>query len=103
MFKQAQIKIDAGSIRNRIKTVTSDYTISGYDTVIVDATSNTVTVTLPASPNTSDKYNVVCFDSTYAVDIDFNSNNFYTSSANQKLVKGENLVVMFDGTQWIGG
>lgn len=81
---------------------TADYTITSSDyAIVIDASSNSVTITMPASPTDWQHFNISCADSTNTADIDFNGNNFYTSSSNQVLFSGENLGLMFDGTRWI--
>lgn len=88
---------------NHIVTVTEDYTATNKDrTIIIDASANDVEVTLPAFPDTGKKFNIVCLDSTNTAEVNFNSKNFYDSSANEVLFKGENLKTMYDGTQYIG-
>jgi len=87
---------------DRIRTVTSDDTFTADDyTIVADASSNTVTVLLPAEPSKGIIYNLACLDSTYAVDMDFNGKNLFDSSDNEPLFKGENLKVQYDGTQWV--
>lgn len=88
---------------NNITTKINDYTVTSLDySVVADATNNSVTITLPASPKTGQEFNISCLNSTYAVEIDFNGKNFYDSSSNEKLFKGENLTVHYNGTVWVG-
>jgi hypothetical protein len=86
-----------------IKTVVEDYPVQGRDfTIVVDASSTAVTVTLPSEPTKGKVYNIACLDSTNAVQVDFNGKNFYDSSDDETLFKGENLKVQYDGTKYIG-
>jgi len=92
------------AIVKKIETKTSDYTMTNFDYAIVaDGTSNTVTIDLPPSPETGQVHNIVCIDSTNAVDIDPNGKNFYGSASNITIVAGENIKFQYDGTQWVGG
>jgi hypothetical protein len=87
---------------DRIRTVTSDDTFTADDyTIVADASSNTVTVLLPDAPGKGIIYNLACLNSTNAVEMDFNGKNFYDSSDNEAMFKGENLKVQYDGTQWV--
>lgn len=86
------------NVRNEV----NDYTVVPTDgTIIADGTSNTVTITLPAAPATGQVFNIACINSTNAVDVDFNSKNFYDSATNEVLFKGENLTVQYNGTYWV--
>ena len=85
------------------QTVTNDYQVTAEDYgIVVDATSNTVTVTMPSSPSTDQPFSIACINSTFAVDIDFNGKNFYASASNESLFYGENLRIQFNGTFWVG-
>jgi len=87
-----------------VTTVTNDYSVVAADdyTIIIDASSNTVTVTMPAAPPTDQVWNIACLDSTFTADIDWNGKSFYDDTSNQVLFKGENLTVQYDGTQYVG-
>ena len=101
-FDDKYLKINGG-FGNAIRTETTDYTALPEDgTICADGTSNTVTITLPAAPNTGQIFNVACMNSTFTVDVDFNSKLFYDSSSNETLFKGENLKVQYNGTVWVG-
>jgi hypothetical protein len=114
-----ETELDAGQLDNRYYTETEvnafllksvkstanktiNYTITNSDYAIVaDGSSNTVTLTMPASPVTGQEFNISCINSDYAVDIDFNGNYIYDSSENEPLYKGENLKLMFNVTYWV--
>jgi len=82
---------------------TNDYTLTELDySLVIDATSNPVTITLPLNPKIGQVYNLACLNSDNAVEINFNGKNFYDSSSNGILFKGENLTIQYDGTQYIG-
>jgi len=82
---------------------TSDYLATDLDGIIViNAASNSVEILLPASPITSKIYNIACINSTFPATINFNSKNFYDSATDEKIFKGENLTIQYDGTRWIG-
>jgi len=88
--------------RRPVTTKVADYSALATDyTIVADGSSATVTVTLPASPTSGQIFNIACLDSTNAVTIDFNGKNFYDSSSNETLFKGENIKLHYDGTQWV--
>ncbi len=92
-----------GGIIKDIDTKAADYTTTEADyTIVIDASSNSVVVTLPASPDKGQVFNIACLDSTYSATIDFNGKNFYKSTSTESLYEGDNLKVQYDGTQWIG-
>jgi len=83
-------------------TKTADYTLVKTDySITVDASSNTVDITFPSSPDAGRVYNISCTDSTFAVTLDFNGNTLYGDST-ETLYAGENITVQYNGTQWIG-
>jgi len=85
-----------------IKTVAADYNAEGRDfSIVIDASLEAVTVTLPASPTKGKVYNIPCLDSTNTAKVDFNGKLFYDSSDDETLFKGENLKVQYSGTQWV--
>ena len=87
-----------------VKTVTEDYSAEGMDfSIVIDASSEAVTVTLPATPTKGKVYNVACLNSDNAAQIDFNGKLFYDSSDNETLFKGENLKLQYTGVVWVGG
>ena len=98
-------KIPETNIHSRYPSlgITSDYTILDQDyTILIDASSNTVTITLPSSPLTGKVYNIACLNSDNTVEIDFNGKLLYTSSDNERLYVNENLSLQYNGTIWIG-
>jgi hypothetical protein len=85
-----------------IKTVTADYSAVGLDyTIVIDASSAAVTVTLPSSPTKGKVYNIACLNSTNTAQVDFNGNLYFDSSDNELLFKGENLKVQWTGNEWV--
>jgi len=94
----------AAGVIKAVSVKTSDYPLTGSDyNVSMDAASNTVTITMPASPETGRVYVIGCEDNTFVADIDLNGKNFYDNAANISLVKGSNIVFQYNGTQWILG
>ena len=92
---------DAISVKDT-STKTSNYLVLDTDyQIVVDASSNTVTVTLPLSPATGQCFTIACLDSTFQVDIDFNGKDFYNSSDNEILFDGENVVLRYGGVFWV--
>jgi len=98
-------EIDDQHIHSRYPsvTITDNYTVLEDDySIIVDGTSNAVTITLPTTPLTGKIYNISCLNSDNTVEIDFNGKLLYTSSANEPLYEGENLSLQYTGSMWIG-
>lgn len=80
-----------------------DHTVISTDRFIeIDASSNTVTITLPAVPDTNQKINIACSDSTFAAEIDLNGNAFYTVTENLALYAGQNVIIRWTGSKWVG-
>jgi len=93
----------SSSDESAVVTHIVDYTILAADRNIdIDASSNTVTITLPASPDTSQKLNISCSDSTFAAEIDLNGNALYTVTENLALYAGQNVTIQWTGSKWIG-
>jgi hypothetical protein len=70
------------------------------DNISIDATSNTVTITLEASPLSGRVIKIACSDDTFTADIDFNGNTLYGGSDNEVIYEQEILVFQFNGTEW---
>lgn len=97
-----QIKLAAGQNHsNSIKTTNYTITIADYY-IGADGTSNTVTITMPASPTGGDTYLVDCINDTFQVDINWNGNNYKGSSTNTLLPAGADILLTFNGTEWRG-
>jgi len=87
-----------GSIKS-IRTITNDDLIVSTDyTILADATSNTVTVSLPASPEEGRIYNVKCINDTFTCDISGNGNNIDGSASNIVLAVTDSLTFQYDST-----
>jgi len=97
------VRLDAKLDRlNEISTKTENYTIVVADhSIVIDASANAVTIKMPADPAKGQPFNVACSNSDNAATIDFNGKTFYGSSS-ERLFKGENLDVQYDGIQWVG-
>jgi hypothetical protein len=88
---------------SRVRTVTEDYTATPDDyTVVVDASAESVTVTLPATPPEGLTLNIACLDDTNGVTVDFNGNGFYVTSSTEALYFSDNLRIIYTGATWIG-
>lgn len=91
---------------NGLKTNTAADKTNDYqflitdDNISIDATSNTVTITLEASPLAGRVVKVACSNDTFTADIDFNGNTFYGGSGNEEIFEQEILVIQFNGTEW---
>ena len=80
-----------------LRTETSDYTITSSDwTILADATSNTVTITLPASPNQGQVFNIKCIDSTNTCTIARNGNNIDGTANDINIVATDSVTMQFD-------
>ena len=78
---------------------TSDYTLVGNDyRIVVDASSNTVTITLPASPVNGRTYEISCYDSTNTVTIARNGKTILGSASDVTLTAGEGVTFTYDST-----
>jgi len=87
-----------------VRIVTSDYTIQeGVDFhIVIDASSNSVTVTTPLNPKTGVGYNIACRNDDNGADIDFNGEAFYASLVNEPIYVAENISTVYDGAEWVG-
>lgn len=80
-----------------VVTKTVDYTVKDNDcTIIADATSNTVTISLPATPITRGVYYIKCIGDAFTCDVSGNGNNIDGSSDNFQLFDDESITVMYD-------
>ena len=80
---------------------TADYQMLETDDVIsIDASSNTVTITLEALPADGRMARIACSDSTFTADIDLNGSTFYSDATNIQLYQEEMLVLHYNGTEW---
>jgi len=89
------------SVELYLITKTADYTILDDDhTILIDGTSNTVTITLPnASTVTNNVYNIKCINDTFTVDIS-SAQNIDGDSANIELINMESITLQSDGSNW---
>ena len=91
------------SLTTNIITTAIDYSIVPNDnTIIMDGTSNTVTITLPtASEITGKIFGIKCIDATNQCDVvTFGSEEIDGESANFILSKHEVITVQSDGSNW---
>lgn len=87
----------SGGIITSSATKTADYTIlPADDTIYADATSNTVTITLPASPNQDQIFIVFCTNSTFTCTVARNGNNINGAAADRTLVVNQGETYKFD-------
>jgi len=93
----------AGSIASAITTKTADYTATIEDsTIVIDASSNTVTITLPTAVGIDGrKYNIKCIDDTFACDVDGDGTETIDGELTQILNQWDNMQIQSDGTNWI--
>jgi len=89
---------------NSVSVKTADYTLIETDyTIVADGTSNTVDITLPASPNTGQIFNVKCKNSTFTVTVARNSKNIDGDASDVTLIEDESVTLQYDGVDswWI--
>jgi hypothetical protein len=99
----AGLSITGGMVLSVVEK-NNDYTALSTDyCVIIDASSNTVTITLPGAPTTGQVYKISCKDSTNTADVDFNGKTFDGDSGNFALFEDESLEIIYDGTEWRSG
>lgn len=97
----ASLDVVGGNVRS-IVAKAADYTITSDDyTIIADGTSNTVTLSLPASPNEGQIFNIKCKDSTFTVTIDRNGKNIDGDASDFEIVEDESVTLQYDGTEWL--
>lgn len=97
---QAETALElSGAFFGAIRTETNDYTIVATDySVLADATSNTVDISLPASPTQGQIFNVFCINSTFTCTIVRNGNNINGAASDQALLVTESATLQFDAT-----
>ena len=82
-----------------ITTKTADYPITEDDyTILADATSGTVTITLPASPNQGQIFNIKCINATFTCTIARNGNNIDGSASDLTLALNEAKTLQYDSS-----
>ena len=82
-----------------VVTVTADYTADAEDQVIlVDASSNTVTVTMPTTPSPVRITHIKCIDDTNTCDVAGGGNNIDGSSDNFELCEDESITLIHSAT-----
>jgi len=85
--------------QGEIKVVTEDYQITNDDgTVIIDASNNTVTATLPAIPTEGKTWNIKCKDATFTSVIGLNGKNLDLESGDAEIFELENFQIQADNT-----
>ena len=86
-----------------ISTKTANYTIVGTDyTILADATSNTVDISLPASPTQGQIFNIKCIDATFACTVARNGNDIDGVAADLTLVLDESVTVQYSSSYgWV--
>jgi len=82
-----------------LRTETNDYTIVATDhTVFADATSNTVTISLPASPTQGQIFNIKCIDATFTCTVGRNGNNIDGAASDVTLALNAAASLQYDST-----
>ena len=85
-----------------VATKTANYTATVSDRlIIIDATSNTVTITLPAaSGNTGLRFYLKCINAANTVTIDGNASETIDGETTQVLLVDDCMEIICDGTNW---
>jgi len=97
-YFDGNVDISGGNIR-ALRTETSDHTVIASDyTILADATSNTVDITLPASPVQGQIFNIKCIDSTFTCTVDRNGKNIDGAASDINLVATDTVVLQFDSS-----
>lgn len=92
--------IISNGIIKALRAETSDYDVAATDsTILADATSNTVTISLPAAPTQGQVYNIKCINATFTCTVDGNGNTI-DGNASIILIQDEAITVHYDGTEW---
>lgn len=96
------LKTVAAPTSAAIRTVTANYTtVAADETILVNATSGAVTVSLPATPTTGKKYNVKKIDGTAnAVNVSGNGHNIDGNATVSGTLPYQGWVMQYDGTNW---
>ena len=105
-FDESQSLVDLDARYTRKKTTatkTEDYTITSSDgTIIVDASSNTVTITLPTAVGINGtSYMIKCIDDTFTVTVDTDGAETIDAELTQTLNQNDNISIVSDGANWI--
>jgi len=89
-------------IRPTVTTITSDLTLTnGNDIVLCDASSNTVTVTLPAAASYVGKeYSIKAIDTTYAITVDANGSETIDGSLTKTILLNSTLKIISNEIGW---
>lgn len=92
------LTVTEGNIR-ALRTETADHAVLATDyTILADASSNTVTITLPSSPTQGQIFNIFCIDSTYTCNVARNGKNINGAASDQPLLATESITVQYDST-----
>jgi len=90
-------------LRNPLNVKTADYRVgAGDETIVLDGTSNTVTLTLSSNLTAGAILNVTCIDDTNAVTINLNGKTFYGDASNITMTKGDFYIFHWTGSEWVG-
>lgn len=84
-----------------ILTTTSDVTLTnGNDYVMADASSNTVTITLPTLAERQRPFHIKAINTTFAVTVDANGSETIDGYLTKTILLNSTLKIISDGTQW---
>ena len=82
-------------------TAVSDTLVASDHIIFIDASSNAVTINLPAAAShTGREYELICTDSTNTVTIDANGSETISGDLTITLVQYESIIIISDGTNW---
>jgi hypothetical protein len=90
------ITTSGGEVQS-VVTKTSDYTLTGTErNILVDATANTVTISLDASPVHGQVYDIFCTNSTFTCTVARNGNTINGAAADQTLLAAGSIEIQWD-------
>jgi hypothetical protein len=90
------LTVGGGEVQS-VVTKTSDYTLTGAErNILVDASANTVTISLDASPVHGQVYDIFCTDATFTCTVARNGNTINGAAADQTLLAAGSIEIQWD-------
>lgn len=88
-----------GPVVNAIATKINDYTLLSTDyTILVDASSNTVDITLPAAPISGQGFIIKAIDSSFTVTVDRNGKLIDNAASDLTLTATNSVMLQYSST-----
>lgn len=99
-WNNGYLEVSTGFSSKEIRAITTkinDYIVTTNDaTILADASSNTVTITLPAIPVQGQVFNIKCINDANTCTVARNGNNLDGSTNDRDLLLTESITVQFD-------